>query len=273
MKLTESSIKPLTSLYWLARKSRFLDTTWGLKAFSASYFLYKRYLEDPFYHLAERHPELFQGGNILDIGANIGYTAAVFSRVVSAEYRVYAFEPEPFNYRLLECTARSGKSLSRIVPIQTALGEIDGSIELWENKRHHGDHRILTDRFRQTALTSAPIPVPITRVDTFVAKQPGEFPVRFIKVDVQGYELPVCRGMAHTLARNPHAILALEYMPSAMLDLGFQPVDLINWLEQRDYNAYRIGKHGRLSLGLGDISDRNGYYDLLFSREKLSEPA
>ena len=70
--LTGAPIKALTNVYWLARKSRLLETQLGQKIFAASYFAYKRYLEDPYYHLVRRHPELFLGGNILDIGANIG---------------------------------------------------------------------------------------------------------------------------------------------------------------------------------------------------------
>ncbi len=273
MKLTETSIRALTNFYWLARKSRLLDTDWGQRAFSASYFLYKRYLEDPYHDLVERHPELFRGGHILDIGANVGYTATVFSRVVGPEYKVFAFEPEQFNYEMLERSARARKTIKRIVPIKSAVGDRDGTIELWENEHHHGDHRILTDQFRQIAPSSGAVETPIMRVDTFVAKQSVEFPVRFIKVDVQGYELPVCKGMERTLTVNPRGILALEYMPGAMRELGFQPEELINWLQQRNYKVYTIEKHGRLRPGVGDISNGHSYCDLLFSRENLNELA
>jgi FkbM family methyltransferase len=146
--LSGTSIKTLTNIYWLARKSRVLDTGLGRRAFAASYFLYKRYLEDPFHDLVQRHGGLFRGGNILDIGANIGYTATVFSRAVDPEYKVYAFEPEHFNYDLLERSVRARKTLRRIVPIRSAVGDRDGTIELWENEHHHADHRILTDQFR-----------------------------------------------------------------------------------------------------------------------------
>ena len=47
---------------------------------SAPYLLYKRYLEDPFAALAKIRPSLFRGGDILDTGANIAYTASLFAR-------------------------------------------------------------------------------------------------------------------------------------------------------------------------------------------------
>jgi FkbM family methyltransferase len=268
--LTGTPINTLTNVYWLARKSRLLDTVWGQRVFAASYFLYKRYIEDPYHELVERHAELFRGGNILDVGANIGYTALVFSRAVDPEYKVYAFEPERFNYALLEQSARARRACERIVPILSAVGDRDGAIELWENEHHHGDHRILTEQFRETAAPSGSVATPLLKIDTFVEKQRGEFPIRFIKVDVQGYELPVCKGMERTLTGNPRAILALEYMPDAMRELGFNPEDLLTWLRQRDYLAYTVEKRGRIRPGIADLSGGQGYIDLLFSRERLS---
>jgi FkbM family methyltransferase len=268
--LTGISIKTLTNVYWLARKSRLLDTGWGRRTFASSYFLFKRYLEDPFHDLVQRHAELFRGGNILDIGANIGgYTAMVFSRGVDPEYKV-SFEAEQFNYDLLERSIEARKGLGRIVPIRSAVGDRDGTIQLWENEHHHADHRILTDQFRESAAPSRSVATPILQIDTFVETQRTEFPVRFIKVDVQGYEFPVCKGMERTLAGNPRAIIALEYMPEAMLELGFQSEDLLTWRQQRDYQAYTVEKDGRIRPGVVDTSQGPGYVYLLFSREKLN---
>ena len=265
--LTGAPIKALTNAYWLARKSRLLETRWGQSVFSASYFAYKRYLEDPYYHLVRRHPQLLLGGNVLDIGANIGYTALVFSRAIQPDSKVYAFEPEKFNYALLERLSGSQRAQGRIVPILSAVGDRDGTIELWENEHHHADHRIMTDQFRATAIASRSIVVPILKIDTFFEKQNVGFPVRFIKVDVQGYELPVCKGMERTLRDNPRAILAMEYMPEAMRALGFQPEELLLWLRERSYRACSVEKDG--TLRMEDLSQEKGYVDLLFSHEEL----
>ena len=62
------------------------------------------------------------------------------------------------------------------------------------------------------AAPSGSVATPIQKIDTFIEKQRGEFPIRFIKVDVQGYELPVCKGMERTLAGSPHAILEITFV-------------------------------------------------------------
>ena len=111
--------------------------------------------------------------------------------------------------------------------------------------------------------------MPILKIDTFLEKQNVGLPIRFIKVDVQGYEFPVCKGMERTLRDNPSAILALEYMPEAMRELGFQGKELLSWLGDRGYRAYSIEKDGSLKLYFDDLSREHGYVDLLFSNEQL----
>src|SRR5690242_12041412 len=98
MSIAKGRLALLTGAYSRARRSGLLETTAGRWLFTSSYNLYKRYLEDPFHALAGRHPELFRGGHILDIGANIGYTSMVFARAIEPAYRVYSFEPEEFNF-------------------------------------------------------------------------------------------------------------------------------------------------------------------------------
>ena len=72
-------------------------------------FLYKKLFEDPFWNLVRRQPKLFQNGDVLDIGANIGYTSAVFAGALKPDSKVYAFEPDQLSYGLLEEVIRRKK--------------------------------------------------------------------------------------------------------------------------------------------------------------------
>ena len=258
-----------TGLYSLAKKSGLLNLRTGQALFSSSYFLYKRLLEDPFDALTRRHPELFRGGNILDIGANIGYTAAVFARAIRTPYLVYAFEPEDFNFRLLQRFAKSRRSRGRIMPVHAAVGNQDGTVDLWRNESHHADHRIVTEHFLESGAGGAPVSVPMLRVDTFVEQIEKNLPVCFIKIDVQGYELPVCMGMERTLDRNPGASLALEYTPEGMHALGFEPEELLTWFAAKNYHAYAIENNGSLKAANYHRLNTAPYADLLFTRSAL----
>lgn len=45
--------------------------------------------------------EIKRGDVVLDIGANIGYWTLIFAKLVGEEGRVFAFEPDPTNFALL----------------------------------------------------------------------------------------------------------------------------------------------------------------------------
>ena len=73
---TEEWVNPFVRAYSLVRRSGFLRTSLGRRLFKSAYFLYKRYLEDDLQHLLRAFPYLVGEGHVLDIGANIGYTAS-----------------------------------------------------------------------------------------------------------------------------------------------------------------------------------------------------
>lgn len=275
MAISASQTRAVTGLYSFTRRSGLLETGLGRTLFTSSYFLYKRYLEDPFAAVARRHPDLFRGGDILDIGANIGYTAALFAQAADAEAKVYAFEPEPFNFRLLQSSIRSRKLQAKVVAVQSAVGDRSGETELWLNEHHHADHRIATDSLRANHQRAQEryVTIPITSVDEFVAQSVGGRPICLIKIDVQGYEFAVCRGMAATLAQQSRIGVAVEYMPAAMKDLGYDPSAMLDWFREREFRMYSVGKKGKLTSGLSDELGAKGYVDLIFSREELGRSA
>ena len=92
-------------LYRQVRRTGLLSIPPARRAYERVYAQYKRHVEDPFYNLTRRHPEFFTGGHIIDVGANIGYTAGVFATVIQPGFRVWAFEPSSENFST--CRGRS----------------------------------------------------------------------------------------------------------------------------------------------------------------------
>lgn len=259
MKLQDALLR----LYAAAKHRGMLDNALAQRAFLKSYFLYKRYLEDPFHGLIRTAPQLFRGGHVIDVGANVGYNAALFARAVDASSFVFAFEPDPENFRLLERTARTRP---HIVPLPLAVGARPGEIELWRNPRHHGDHRVWTESLRAEGES---VRVDLVSLDDFV-RQRQLGPIAFVKIDVQGYELPVCEGMKEILERNPSIVVALEYAPAGMRELGFAPAELVAFWTARNFLASVIERSGKLRAGgsaeLDAIAAEAGYVNVLFRR-------
>jgi hypothetical protein len=68
------------------------------------------------------------GMTVYDIGANVGFTAVLAARLVTAEGRVVCFEPLPDNARHIELNAALN-GFAHIAVRRVALGKEDGEAE------------------------------------------------------------------------------------------------------------------------------------------------
>jgi FkbM family methyltransferase len=267
----KSSANIFTRGYNLARSSGLLKLALFKRAFLFSYFLYKRFYEDPFWALTRRSPEFFTGGDILDIGANIGYTACIFASAVKRPAKIYAFEPDLASFTTLGEIIRR-KNLCEVVEISNlAVGRVDGSLEFWHNEGHSADHRVVTEQFKTSRPSSDEITrVAVTSVDTFVAARNLQN-ISFIKIDVQGYELAVCEGMRQTLERFPAACIAFEYAPGGMRELGFEPSSLLDFFRSVSYQLHILTRAATTlapdNRAIELAVERSGYVDLLASKK------
>jgi FkbM family methyltransferase len=266
----------LLGCYSSIKSTGLLELPIAKRGFVESYFIYKRLLEDPFYKFSRRHPELFEGGAVLDVGANCGYTALVFAKTKATH--VYAFEPDRANVDMLTQVLRSRNLERRVTVVQSAVGAEDGFVDLWFNAAHHADHRIATTTFKETRedLNGSMERVPLVALDTFVQALEGNREVSFIKVDVQGFELPVCRGMAGLLDRFPAITCALEYCPAQIEELGFSASDVLAFFTDRGFRVFMLQKTGTLAIldesALAHAISGRGYVDILATRRDIVLP-
>ena len=269
-----SSSNIFTRVYNLARSAGIFEITLFKRLFLFAYFLYKRWHEDPFWALAKRSPELFGDGDILDIGANIGYTACVFAKARKPPAKVYAFEPDAASFATLGEIIRRKKLGDAVEIFNMAVGSADGSLEFWHNEEHSADHRVVTERFKSVRpADEKTMMVPVTSVDSFVSRR-NVRKLSFIKIDVQGYEIAVCEGMRKTLEKFPQMVIAFEYAPDGMGELGFKPSVLLDFFRSAGYQIHILT---RAATGLAPDNrtidaavERKGYVDLLCSKKVLS---
>jgi FkbM family methyltransferase len=271
MNITSSNL--FTRAYKTAQVTGLLNVARLRPIFLSSYFLYKRWYEDPFLALAKRCPELFVDGHILDVGANIGYTACVFAGACEATAKVYAFEPDHTSFTTLAEIVRR-KNLGHSVEIfNVAVGDTEGTVDFWHNDEHSADHRIVTTKFNSQGLERSKITrIPVTTIDNFVVTH--DVPrISFIKIDVQGYELAVCEGMKQTLRKFPLLSIACEYAPDCMRELGFEPLLLLKFFRSAGYQIHVLTRRA-IQVASDDNSielaaQRFGYVDLLCSKRIL----
>ena len=273
MSLRARVVEGLHSAYGLANRLGILDNAVLGDLFVRTYFAYKR-RGDPFAALARRRPALFRGGHILDVGANIGYTAAIFGRALAPGFKVFAFEPERKNFERLVRTMHRLGLADRVEAVHAAVGASEGTVGLWRDVRHHAGHRITTDAFRAARGVAPTDTVPLLTLDGFVRQRGIGRALRFVKIDVEGYEPAVCEGMTELVAANPQLVVAVEYSPWAMTQMGFRPEPVIDFFRTRGFTIHVLHDHGGIESFDANRLERhlNGriYVDLLCARSRLT---
>ncbi len=260
----------MKSAYALARRAGLLERHWFRRVYWHAYAAYKRTLEDPFAALLRQQPSIARGGSIADVGAHIGYTAMVFARALDPGFRVFAFEPDPANATLLRENLALEIAGGRVVPVEAAVGSASGKAELMRSAAHPGDHRIgragrplLEDR--------TPVTVSMLSLDEYFEARAPESLV-LVKVDVQGFEIEVCLGMARTLDRGPVPWVAIEHSPAEAGSLGFDARAVPAFLREHGYTPRLLHRDGGTAPWPSPAAEallaRRGYVDLLCERNR-----
>ena len=171
----------------------------------------------------------------VDVGANIGFHTLVLARAVGPTGRVHAIEPAPANFRLLERAVREA-GLAQVVLHRAVAADVAGERPLYLAADNRGDHRLVpADEPR------AHVVVPSLVLDEVLADTPH---VDFVKIDVQGAEVAVLRGLAATLARHRDVRLLCELSPDLLERAGADAERFFGPLRALGLRPHRLGPTG-----------------------------
>nr|WP_217900426.1 FkbM family methyltransferase [Halorubrum sp. Ea1] len=166
-----------------------------------------------------------------DIGANVG-TYTCFAAAELGPGRMVAFEPEPENADHLRENLELNDLDAEI--IQIALSDTDGTIDLalTGDEAGEGEHAIATGNTERT------LEVDTARGDSLLEDRELPKPT-VLKIDVEGAELSVLRGLRETLRQNcrlvyvevhPEKIRGFEAevseVETLLTDAGFEVTEL-----------------------------------------------
>ena len=170
---------------------------------------------------------------VFDIGTNVGIMLGVLSRLVGEKGQVIGFEPDSYNYTLaLRNMARNQLSNSKVLNV--ALGDKEGTLHVFQSPTNFGDHRVYQADSRAVGHE-----IPVRRVDDLVEK--GELPrPNFIKMDVQGYEVHVLKGMLDLLRSSTNLTLLMEYWPHGIKQAGEDPLFIKTIMSDLGFHGFLI---------------------------------
>ncbi len=181
---------------------------------------------------------LQKGDVFIDVGASIGYHTAFGAGYVGKTGEVHAFEPVPQYFEKLQKVARMN-SECHIFVNQCALGDAEGDVDMYLAKTHIVNNSIVRDFIGKGEITTT-IRVPIRRLDSYI-KEKELTTIKLIKIDVEGYEFSVLKGMERFFEETPNLpFIICEICPPAAHLQGYEVRDILLYMEKFSYAPYEV---------------------------------
>ena len=164
--------------------------------------------------------EIVKEGDVaVDIGASIGHFTMLLARQVGKTGKVYSIEPTNNQFPYLLENIKANGYEDRVEALQIAAWDKNEIVKPQVNAGHEGEiqGRVLDDLLPE-------------RVD-------------FVKMDTDGAEPRVLKGLEKTIERNPQLQMVIEYYPKYVQNLGGRIEDVDEILDKY-FIKEKIGDYG-----------------------------
>lgn len=193
-----------------------------------------------------------KGGIFFDIGANIGLMSIFAARCVGDSGKVYSFEANPGTARLLRYNIDLNK-ISNIQVVDKAVGNDNGKIRIYDNWSVNRGGATLIKPEKETDSFE----VDLIKIDD--SADYSNTNIGMVKIDVEGFELDVLKGMEKILRKPdpPKLIIECSADRNNHYDSVYEIYDFI-----KRVNTYKIYK-------LSNSKERPGHLVEIKSKEEL----
>jgi len=179
--------------------------------------------------------QIKKGDVVLDLGAHIGYYTLLMARLVGRKGKVYAFEPEPYNFELLKENVVLN-NCKNVILVRKAVSGFNGKGKLYLSEDNRADHRIFNSQEKRKS-----IPIDSITLDEFFKNKDKK--IDFIKMDIQGVEPLVLKGMHKILEKNKKLKLTTEFWPYGIQKSGSSPEKYLKQLCSLGFKIYNINEN------------------------------
>ena len=183
----------------------------------------------------------------IDAGANVGFFTLLMAGRVGGEGKVIAFEPTRKTHAVLLENLELNSSRN-VVPECLALSDHEGEISF-----HEGPPGF--DVYNSAGTVSHPsaagkefvaVVVPCTTIDGYLGRK-GIAGVDVVKVDVEGSELSVLKGMEGTVNANPRMKIIVELADTTTRGFGYGAREIYDWFVRHGWQLGLIDARGNLA--------------------------
>lgn len=162
---------------------------------------YKNYFERDICNLL--YKKLKKGSIYVDVGVNIGYLSIIASKIIGNKGKVIAYEPVSTTYKIANRNIKLNLDVNNIDLRKKAIGSKKGKLDIFFNETEHAK-----SSFYNSYEGSRKESVNVVTLDDDLKS----IKVDFVKIDVEGFELEVFKGMKKLLKRDKPQVV-FEYFP------------------------------------------------------------
>lgn len=183
------------------------------------------------------HHLLKPGDVFFDVGANVGYLSAIAAGLVGTQGQIHCFEPAPQHFERLQRLAELNPHHT-IIANACAAGDVDSTHTIYLT-RAAGQSTLVGSYKKHEQIVDSQ-EARVVRLDSYIDRS-GIDRVALIKIDVEGYELPVLKGLEvyfRRAGRRPPIIC--EIAPRAYPLLGRTLFELVRYMADFGYSAFDL---------------------------------
>lgn len=200
--------------------------------------------------------QIGEGDIVLDIGSNIGYYVLIEASLVGESGKIYAIEPSPDNIRLLKRNVRENNYSNIVEVYSIAVAEKKGRITLFTSSKSNlnttfKDSKLIVEKRISYDKT---IEVEGVTVDEFLK---DKMPPTFIRMDIEGGEVEVIKGMKETLQLEKLQKLFIEIHPHLIENTELL-LSFLKILKHYGFQTTRVISHDdflRKAIGITKVED------------------
>ena len=166
----------------------------------------------------------------IDVGACIGWYTLMAASIVGDNGHVISFEPDPYYFDTLTKNIELN-GFTNTTCSKKAVSDMNGTdfmivrqLRTWKEER-------VARLLGHEETTQQGIPVDTTTLDFFLSDI-KRHKVDFVKVDAEGAEEKVLRGMMQTIKKNPHIKIVCEVHSSLLPLYGTTKQNLFKYISK-----------------------------------------
>jgi FkbM family methyltransferase len=181
---------------------------------------------------------------VLDIGANFGLYTALGASIVRKHGRLYAFEANP---RVFASLQRTMVANDLYLNPNIVAANLLVSKESGRGLLHYSANLPSGGTMSDVELSGGmqrTVEVAMTTIDDFL---PADLPVDLVKIDVEGHEPLVLRGMERTIARSPDIRIIIEFADT-FLAHTVNPADFVDYIRGLGFAVCRVLPNFKIKL-------------------------